>query len=507
MLKFRKRDFKVKNRLSIEADYLKDYGFTSGTNLIYTINSKKNKVIIRTTKNEGNSRVYKTTQHRKKIVPVIDIRSEEIVKFIKDNTNNLELCIYEGKIILKTKRKIAVKGKGKLLSFRKRTNIVAMSARKFADAIGCEQLDLFDMFTYNEDDYLDEHQSLKSIEKKGIKLISLFSGCGMLDKGFLDQGFDIEFAIDKTADVEYDSNGKKKRPSNDLGSYHIETYKFNIGNHIVDRDVLSLQKSDIPKANIVIGGIPCTKFSKLNTSVNSYRKSESSDFPLLDKYIDVVRWSEANAFLIENVPDFVTAKNGILLERLKNSLKDFNITYKIINSKDLGSAQSRTRVFILGMKNIEPKIELPKLCEVRTVGDAFKDIEKTKQHHLYGQIKENSKAWERMKHVPPGGNYSNVPEHLKSGKKKFNDYCIRLDNKKHSPTITHIGDSVICPENEMRKLSISEGSRLFSMPDDFEFKGSITSMYEQLKNGVDYRVSTFLAKIIKEQLTLSLGMA
>lgn len=81
-----------------------------------------------------------------------------------------------------------------------------------------------------------------------------------------------------------------------------------------------------------------------------------------------------------------------------------------------------------------------------------------------------------------------------------NDYCIRLDNNSYAPTITHIGDSLICPHEGERTINVSEGARLFNMPDDFIYKGSRTSMYEQLKNGVDYLVSTFLAKTIKEQL-------
>lgn len=313
MTKFKKRDFSVKNRLVVEADYLNEYGFTSGTNIKYRINNRKKKIVISIVKNEGNSKVYRTTQHRKKVVPVIDIRNKDVISFIKDNKGELELFICQGKIILRKKEKVALKGFGKVLNLiqKKKKNQLVVSAKRFAEAIGCEQLDLFEMFTMNEN--LDSENTSKIITKmknRAIKMISLFSGAGMLDKGFLDEGYDIEFAIDRSTPVEYDSNGKKKRPMNDLGSYHIETYRHNIGDHIVDKDILSLTKEDIKKVDLVVGGIPCTSFSKLNTSINSYRKSEESDFPLLDKFIEVVRWSEAKAFLIENVPDFITIKQA-----------------------------------------------------------------------------------------------------------------------------------------------------------------------------------------------------
>lgn len=496
-----KREYKIKNRLYIEAKYLNEAEFTIGQNIKYKIDNKKKKVTVSVVNYEGKDtkKVAKTTS-RIGETPVIDIKTKDIKEFINTH-DNIEVTVYKGKIIFKVNEVLKIKGSSKIVEFKKKVQHYAINMAKLAKVVNENQISMFDMFNFDSSEISSSESAEDYLRKKAIKMISLFSGSGIMDKGFLDNGnYNIEFACDMSTPIEYDENGKRKRPANDLGSYHLETYRHNIGDHIIDKDILTLTKEDIPQADFVAGGVPCTKFSKLNTSEKSFRKSESTSFPLLDKFLDVVRWSNAKAFLIENVVDFVKTKGGIMFDRLKSVMTDFNITYKIINAKDLGSAQSRTRVFILGMKTATPEIVLPSVCEIRTVKDAFENIEGVSQQDLYGELREGSKAWERAKFVPEGGNISNVPEHLRPAKKKFNDYCIRLANNHHSPTIVHIGDHVILHPEEDRKISVREGARIFSLPDNFIFKGSITSIYEQLKNGVDYRVSSFLAKIVATQL-------
>lgn len=70
---------------------------------------------------------------------------------------------------------------------------------------------------------------------KRNKVISLFSGGGGLDLGFLEEGYDIVWANDNNYDA-------------------VETYKINIGNHIVYGDINNLNIEDIPNADVVIGG-------------------------------------------------------------------------------------------------------------------------------------------------------------------------------------------------------------------------------------------------------------
>ena len=69
-----------------------------------------------------------------------------------------------------------------------------------------------------------------------MKVISLFSGAGGLDLGLVQAGNQIVWA-------------------NDIDPYAVETYKFNIGDHIVLGDIKNISVESIPNADVVVGGI------------------------------------------------------------------------------------------------------------------------------------------------------------------------------------------------------------------------------------------------------------
>ena len=79
-----------------------------------------------------------------------------------------------------------------------------------------------------------------------MKVVSLFSGAGGLDLGFIKAGHTIVWA-------------------NDLYGDAVATYRKNIGNHIVEKDIKEIPSEEIPDCDIVIGGFPCQGFSVANT--------------------------------------------------------------------------------------------------------------------------------------------------------------------------------------------------------------------------------------------------
>ena len=74
------------------------------------------------------------------------------------------------------------------------------------------------------------------------KVVSLFSGGGGLDLGFVAEGYDVIWAIDNNPNA-------------------VATYKQNIGNHIICDDINKIDIKTIPHADVVIGGPPCQSFS------------------------------------------------------------------------------------------------------------------------------------------------------------------------------------------------------------------------------------------------------
>jgi DNA (cytosine-5)-methyltransferase 1 len=489
----KRRLYKLKNRLYLEAKYLTDFGFGIGQPIRYEIN-QENRTITVESVSENKKRVAKTTQKTGQTVPVIDIKASDVKEFLA-NHNQVVVEIVKGKIVFTVEtvveQTIAHDNVISLEEARERKTITsryAVRVSEYAKAVNCQQLTIDDFFHLgSKESDLSSPTVQGKIKDKAITMLSLFSGSGTMDKGFLDQGYQILFANDR-----YEKKALK--------DYHVETYKQNIGNHIIMKDVMELTEDDIPETDFVTAGIPCVTFSALNTTHN-FRDSGSDLHPIVEKTIDIIRWSKAKAFLIENVANFITVKKGLMLQRFKERLAEFGIVAKVIEATEIGSAQKRKRAFILGIKGVEPSLEIPPIHEIRTVKDAFQNLEHAPQQNEF--FVPTAKILERMSYVPQGGNISYVPLELRAPNKTFSNYCQRLSEHAQAPTITHVQDDVFFHPTLERYLTVRETARLFSLPDDFVFeKGSLTAKFEMLKNAVDYKVSSFLAKTIKNQLQL-----
>jgi DNA (cytosine-5)-methyltransferase 1 len=67
-----------------------------------------------------------------------------------------------------------------------------------------------------------------------VNVVSLFSGGGGLDLGFQSAGFQIIWAIDNNQNA-------------------VDTYKANIGEHIICEDINKVDTKKIPFADVIIG--------------------------------------------------------------------------------------------------------------------------------------------------------------------------------------------------------------------------------------------------------------
>ena len=163
-----------------------------------------------------------------------------------------------------------------------------------------------------------------------MKALSLFSGCGGMDLGFKKEGFDMVWAIDSDKDA-------------------CETYRKNIGEHIVNQDIVKINFNDVPNCDIILGGFPCQDFSVIwkQPGLNGRRGD------LYRHFIRAVVAKKPKAFVAENVRGLLSANGGKAYEKIIRDFASIGYTLypNVYNFADYGVPQVRHRLIIVGINN------------------------------------------------------------------------------------------------------------------------------------------------------------
>ena len=304
----------------------------------------------------------------------------------------------------------------------------------------------------------------------GLNVVSLFSGCGGLDLGFVG-GFSYLSKI-------YSRLPYNIVWSNEIDPYACRVYECNLHRGIIQGDVKSLLDADlVPRsADVVLGGFPCQDFSV----AGKRRGLRSERGGLYRAMVEVVKRTKPEVFIAENVRGLLSIKGAI--ETIKSDFSDvgYDVNHYEAVAYDYEVPQIRQRIFIIGWLSKE-KAEAfsmpPAIKKKITAKQAIGDLEKL------GWNEERSHIWSRAKRTKGQGQNP-----------------IKADQP--SPTIRaeHHGN-IEYHYNNKRRLSVREAARIQSFPDNFLFDGvTQSSGYRMIGNAVPPVLGWHLAKAIKSFL-------
>lgn len=346
-------------------------------------------------------------------------------------------------------------------------------------------------------------------------VIDLFAGVGGLSLGFEKQGFEVLVAneYDKSIAAAYTENHKNtKMIVGDITSLDLkETFGFYTG-----------------KIDVVIGGPPCQGFSQ-----KGQRKTIHDERNFLFKYyVAVVELVKPKYFVMENVPNLLTAEGGFFFKEIEELFNNmgYSLEQGILNASDYGVPQNRRRAVIIGKLNgAAPKLPEPQSKKV-TIWDAISDLaylqsgEGTdKQEYknapesdyekllrgnsttLYNHIvtKHSPLALERLAMIPPNAGKEVLPkEHLT--KSIYSGTWTRMRKDEISVTITTRFDTPSSGKFTHpfldRAITVREAARIQSFPDDFRFVGNKGSQMKQVGNAVPPLLAVAIAKVIMNDI-------
>ncbi|MBO4847232.1 MAG: DNA cytosine methyltransferase [Lachnospiraceae bacterium] len=445
--------------------------FKAGTRYRYIVDNKLNEVIILPDENGK----YKMSRKGTMSKPLVDLRNEEI-RNAMNMARYMEVEVLDDKIVVHIV-KISVNT----------DNLSDVELSKVIDS--SEQV----TFTISKEDLEQNNSALNDmLSAAGLyserfrndityvfDTISLFSGAGLLDYPFKkDDSFDIKFAVD------FDESACK-------------TYRENIGDHIMCMDIRDLDESNVPAAELIIGGPCCQGYSNANRAGNTVQ--DVSKRLLIDDYIRMVKAKRPLMFVIENVPQFITKENGRYLEKVFTELSDYNITYSVVDDNEVGGYTVRKRMVLIGSVKDMGKVIIPnvELTTKKTTRDALKKV--TSEWFNYTDItKASASTKANMNYVRPGHNYKDIPS-MKDLDRHSNVYR-RLSYDEPAVTITNWRKVNLMPPEGNRVLSVAEAAALMGLDSSYKFLGSLNDRQQQVGNGVTQAIASFVKSIVKNSL-------
>lgn len=346
-------------------------------------------------------------------------------------------------------------------------------------------------------------------------IIDLFSGVGGLSLGFKKAGFKISFAneIDKEIAEAYQDNSKKTV--------------------VLNEDITKL---DIPKTfkeykgNVtgIIGGPPCQGFSQ-----KGERKTILDERNYLFHYfVKIVAFVAPRFFVMENVPNLLTAEEGAFKEEIYNLFEDLGYTVKstILNAADYGVPQNRRRAFIIGYKGMS-EVNFPEAIQEKvTAWEAISDLsylgsgegeyiseykyspqstyqlemrKNSMELYNHNSTKHSETTLKRLELIPQEGDRTSLPsEHMT--KSIYSGTWCRIVKDKPTVTITTRFDT---PSSGRfthpylnRAITVREAARIQSFPDNFIFRGTKSSQMKQVGNAVPPKLAEAIAHEILQSL-------
>lgn len=345
--------------------------------------------------------------------------------------------------------------------------------------------------------------------------VSLFSGAGGMDVGFVNAGFDVVFAndIDKAACDTFNLNHSVTSLCGDLRDHQNSVSQFK-------------------GVDMVFGGPPCQGFSVAGKMDPHDERSK-----LIWSFLDNVGLLKPKAFVCENVKA-LAVNNRWSLVRDGLIEKSYSLGYitalLVLNASDYGVPQARERMFLVGIQaaqcklssaalkatliaylNAQKRVPIVIADLIRGLGPAgsinnsrtcsaiitYAKNPVLRKSPYAGMLFNgagrpiNSNGIALTLAASMGGNKTPIVDEAEI----FNgepSYVVSY----HKQLLSGGGVRTGIAPSRLRRITIDEALAIQSFPHDYKMTGSQSAIYRQIGNAVPCRLAEVVARSVDELL-------
>lgn len=336
-----------------------------------------------------------------------------------------------------------------------------------------------------------------------LRVIDLFCGPGGFSSGFEAMGFEVVAALD------YDKDA-------------VATYTANHECNAIQQDLREFDYSQLPDADIVIGGPPCTQFSSAKSNKT---RNVLDGLLLVQSYLRCVYQKKPKYWIMENVPtiqkylpseiplrsigidadgnfpiptkvELVAADYGVPQKRRRYLIGDFPLpepTHHDVKAKNMFTAVSSKPWRTMGdvLSFLPDPLSTENAVVVQDPNFSLKLPADELTDHFYDA---------RFNEIERRSIHQAKTQHPYMGKLAWPD---RLDRPARTVVATQLGRETLvlpCENGDFRRATVRECASFQSFPISYQFFGnSFGSKYRQAGDAVPPKLSLALAKSIAQK--------
>jgi DNA (cytosine-5)-methyltransferase 1 len=339
-----------------------------------------------------------------------------------------------------------------------------------------------------------------------LKAVDAFCGAGGLSLGLMKADFEIVYSFDNDKNCIETLKNNRKYFSHEVKQVGVE----DLLNGVLLKNI-SMTRGEL---DLLAGGPPCQGFS-IQRTVGSDIDSRND---LVHKYGDLILEVFPKVFLLENVASLGGKRGKVILSEFIQRMTEsgYKCYQEVLNAQEYGVPQRRKRYIIIGTRNdLGGVFQWPKksskFVTVREViGKLPPPPTDGKDHpHFPGHRADrlSSLNQQRLMAITAGQGRVDLPDHLLAECHRVSANTIghrnvygRMAWDEVAPTITARFDSFTRGQfghpDQVRSISLYEGSLLQTFPVDFKFIGTKVQVASQIGNAVPPALGLALGKSI-----------
>lgn len=328
----------------------------------------------------------------------------------------------------------------------------------------------------------DDSQRPDITAEHAYKTIELFAGAGGLAIGLEKAGLDTVLL-------------------NEINKDACATLKANRPNWNVEcGDIAKLDFAPYRgQVDVVTGGFPCQAFSYAGKKMGF----EDARGTLFFEFARAVKETNPKLFMAENVRGLLNHDEGKTLENIRSVIDELGYTLlepHLMKALFYRVPQKRERLLLVGIRNDlaglvkfhwpRPYQKAYTLKDALKAGELFPCDVPPSAGQGYPAKKESV-----MAQVPPGGYWRDLPEDVQKAYMQKSYFLgggkTGMARRMHwdEPCLTLTcapaqKQTERCHPEETRPFTVREYARIQTFPDDWQFKGALTSQYKQIGNAV-----------------------